>query len=173
MRRQVFVGPRLEDGVHEVQGGDVRRWARSLGLHESNMDEHVVSSSSDHKCDGWRLIERLRWVQHVEHNEWLLPALGTAESFVASCTRATDDRRKIANQKATRMLLGAYGKYTNGKPYCCWRLKCMTPSEAEARIKCMVQIQARGMDALSLASSRLASGQVSAHPHFIGQHVRM
>lgn len=65
MARRVFVGPRLQDGVHTVANTDVWKWANDRGLHGSNMEEHVVNVDSDQKCNGWRLIERLRWLQHM------------------------------------------------------------------------------------------------------------
>lgn len=43
----------------------VRAWAKDRELHESNIEDHIVNPASDQKCNGWRLIERLRWLQHI------------------------------------------------------------------------------------------------------------
>eukprot|EP00966_Prymnesium_polylepis_P224521 5192985-Prymnesium_polylepis.1 len=162
--RRVLVGPRLQDEVHVVTDEHLRAWAKARGLHESNMESHVINAASDQKCNGWRLIDRLRWVQHISHDEWIIPALCTAERFVQTCVEATDDRAKLSYQKSVRMLLGNYGKFQDGKPYNGWRLHHLGPREAEARMRRLVQISAAGRDALSLAAAKQISqecGQVS------------
>ena len=163
--RRVFVGPRLQDGVHVMVNEHVRAWAKDRNLHESNIEDHIVNPASDQKCNGWRLIERLRWLQHISHGEWIIPALGTADALVQACAEAADDRRKLKSQKSVRMLLGNYGKFQNGKPYNNWRLYNLDPREAEARMRRLVQISAAGQDALSLDAAKQISQeceQVSA-----------
>ena len=111
MPRRVFVGPTLADSVHvvvdsETSCSNMRQWARSYGLHDSNMEDHVFNPRSDQKCNGWRLIERLCWIQHITHTDWILPVLGTVDLFLRSCAHADDGRAKLKSDKSLKALLG-------------------------------------------------------------------
>ena len=145
----VWVGPRLLDGVHVVRRQDLQKWGDHRGLHGRNLVQHVDDPASDHKSDGWRLVERTRWVQHVNHPGWIIPALGTVDMFIECCTRAADDRSKLSNKRNVQMLLGGKGRYANGKPYTKWQLKLLDRQDAEARLRVMVARAEKGIDALA------------------------
>ena len=146
MRQVVFVAPRLEDGLHDVDSYGVRSWGFARGLNGNNLQQHVVDPVSDHKCGGWRLVERVRWLQHIKHEDWLIPAVGTMDMFMASCARSADDRGKLANKRNVLLLLSEGGKYVHGKPYTVWRLKKLTVAEAEKRLRAMSAAARSGTD---------------------------
>ena len=63
--------------VHDVSDADLYAFCNQRGLHYSNLINHIETPSSDQKSEGWRLIDRLRAIGHVDRPHDHVLALGT------------------------------------------------------------------------------------------------
>ena len=91
--------------MHDVSDADLYEFCMARRLHYQNMVEHVQHSTSDQKNFGWRLIERLRAIGHVDRRHEHVPALGTLEMFYKDCCSATDGREVLRNRDNLGRLL--------------------------------------------------------------------
>ena len=117
--------------VHTVPRMQLRTFCISRKLHASNMEKHVLDPGSDQKNDGWRLVERLKWLRHLGDAPLLLPALGTIDTFSATCISASDARSSLKSRECIQKLLAGEppGGYKGGKPYGKWE---RIPAPADA-----------------------------------------
>lgn len=118
--------------LYLVERSKLRRFCECHGLHTSNMETHVLDPSSEHqKSGGWRLLERLKWLRFGDSLK-LLPAFGTIDNFIATCSKASDERERLKSRNCVRMLLSGDppGAYKNGKAYGGWS-RIPPPSDAE------------------------------------------
>lgn len=116
--------------VHDVSDDDLYRFCNDRRkLHYQNMVSHISKSSSDQKNGGWRLIERLRAIGHVDRPHQHVLALGTLEQFHKDCLAASDGRASLKSRDNLGKLLN--GRYNGGKPWNGW--ECRHLSTAEKR----------------------------------------
>eukprot|EP00966_Prymnesium_polylepis_P188596 4370431-Prymnesium_polylepis.1 len=96
------------------------------------METHVLDIASDQKNDGWRLLQRLKWLRNVDDPSLLLPALGTLDAFAATCRDASDARSSLKSRECVQKLLAGQppGGYKGGKPYAKWE-RISPPADAE------------------------------------------
>lgn len=133
MQRQHWVDP--NGGVYQIEPDQLGDFCRRRKLNASNMQDHVAKPSSDQKNGGWRLVERLRWIQSVAKPTLIVPALGTLHAFHANCLHANDGRENLVDRDNLRKLLaGSYGRGGGGKPYNGWRKIVLPAEEAERRL---------------------------------------
>ena len=76
--------------VHQVSDDSLAEFCRQHQLHHSNMLAHISNPASDQKNGGWRLIERLRAIGHVDRPHEHVLALGTLDSFHKECLQSSD-----------------------------------------------------------------------------------
>jgi hypothetical protein len=108
--------------LHDVHDDHLYAFCKPRGLHDSNMRDHIANPKSKQKNDGWRLLERLSCISHVDRPNTIVPALGTLESFHEECMSATDGRSVLNDPVNLRKLLGGYYK-GGGKPWNKWKLR--------------------------------------------------
>ena len=146
---RTWVSPSGE--LHDVADEELHTFCSARGLHYSNMKDHIASESSDQKNDGWRLIERLRCIGHVDRPREHVLALGTLESFHRDCLASKDGRNVLKNRDNLGRLLR--NRYNGGKPWNKW--ECRHLSLAEKR---RLLSERRGLDQLhgAVAESSLS-----------------
>ena len=91
------------------------------------MNEHIANDKSDQKNGGWRLIERLKCIGHVDRPHEHVPALGTPAAFHKDCLNSSDGRSVLKDDKSLGKLL--LGTYNSGKPYNLWELREISVAE--------------------------------------------
>jgi hypothetical protein len=129
---QTWIDPTGED--HDVHQDRLRAFCNARReLNASNMVDHVTNVNSDQKCGGWRLIERLWWIYHVDQPDCLVPALGTLDAFFLDCKNARDGRAVLTSRESLRKMLG--GTYNGGKPYQGWQRKKLDKADAVRRLR--------------------------------------
>jgi hypothetical protein len=96
-------------------------------LHYDNMVDHVSRPTSDQKNGGWRLVERLRAIGHVDRPTEHILALGTLEDFHKHCQSSTDGRAVLKSRSNLTKLVGGY--YKGGKPWNGWETRSLTTAE--------------------------------------------
>lgn len=113
--------------VHQVCDASLYAFCTNRGLHYENMLDHIARSTSDQKNGGWRLIERLKAIGHVERpNEHVL-VIGTVEDFHDDCLRAKDGRDVLKDRRNLAKLIG--GHYKGGKPWKQWEHRHLSNAE--------------------------------------------
>ena len=85
---RTWVSP--EGKIHRISDDQLYRFCVDNGLHLGNMLSHINNETSDQKNGGWRLIERLRAIGHVQRPLEHVLALGTIEDFYNECKSSTD-----------------------------------------------------------------------------------
>ena len=119
---------------HEVADAKFRKFCADWGLHYDNLIEHTKKLTSDQKCNGWRLIDRLRHIGPVGQPDVIVPAIGTIEYFWQACCAATDGRQCLKDRSNFVKLMGgdvqSAGKYNKGQPYCGWERRQLSADEA-------------------------------------------
>lgn len=126
MPTRAWISPKGE--VLDVADEELWKFCATRGLHYCNMLEHIHDAGSDHKNNGWRLIERLRFIGHVDHPHAHVPALGTLDAFHQSCLSATDGR-SVLRDKTTlgKLLAGTYNG--GGKAWKKWELRHLSTAQ--------------------------------------------
>ena len=70
---RTWVSPAGE--VHDISDAGLYVFCKSRKLHYENMLDHIAKLTSDQKNGGWRLIERMKAISHVDrplHIGWPL-----------------------------------------------------------------------------------------------------
>ena len=120
------------DGTpHDVADEALYQFCNVRGLHYENMLDHIATPTSDHKNGGWRLIERLRAIGHVDRPQVHVLAFGTLEAFHKSCMSSNDGRSVLKSRDNLGRLLNDRYKGQAGKPWNNW--ECRHLSTAEKR----------------------------------------
>lgn len=121
---------------HEVADAKFRKFCADRGLHYDNLIEHTKKLTSDQKCNGWRLIDRLRHIGPVGQPDVIVPAIGTIEYFWQACCAATDGRQCLKDRSNFVKLMGgdvqSAGKYNKGQPYCGWERRQLSAERGMA-----------------------------------------
>ena len=91
--------------VFDVSKEDLYDFCKDRELHYENMLGHIALQTSDQKNSGWRLIERLRAIGHVNRPHEHVLALGTIAHFHADCLASTDGRNVLTDRKNLGKLL--------------------------------------------------------------------
>ena len=60
--------------LYDVPDEDLYTFCDGRGLHYKNMVHHIANVRSKQKNDGWRLIERVRFIGHVDRPDEHVPA---------------------------------------------------------------------------------------------------
>jgi hypothetical protein len=116
--------------VHDVSDADLYTFCKTRRLHYENMINHIQTATSDQKNGGWRLIERLCAIGHVNRPHEHVLALGTPTSFHQDCMASNDGRTVLKDPKNLgKLIKGSYKG--GGKPWHSW--ECRTLSTAEKR----------------------------------------
>ena len=118
---------------HDVSDEHLYQFCRARGLHYENMLDHITTATSDHKNDGWRLIERLQAIGHVKRPRDHVPALGTLDSFHKSCLSSSDGRAVLTNKNTLGKLLA--GTYNGGKPWKQWEKRILSTAEMRETLR--------------------------------------
>ena len=113
--------------VHVVADAALYQFCSSRGLHYDNMVVHIQNPKSDQKNGGWRLLERLRAIGHVDRPTEHILALGTLEDFHQECLSSTDGRAVLKSRTNLPKLLGGY--YNGGKPWNKWETRVLSTAE--------------------------------------------
>lgn len=113
--------------VYDVSDGELRSFCTARGLHYDNMVQHMSHPTSEQKNNGWRLIERLRAIGHVDRPHEHVLALGTLEAFWKDCLSATDGRSVLKNRDNLGRLLR--DAYKGGKPWNQWQCRHISTAE--------------------------------------------
>ena len=87
------------------------------------MLNHIATPTSDHKNGGWRLIERLRAIGHVDRPQVHVLAFGTLEAFHKSCLSSNDGRSVLKSRDNLGRLLNDRYKGEAGKPWNGWECR--------------------------------------------------
>lgn len=125
MPKRTWVSPTGE--LHDVADDELYRFCTAHQLTFRNMLDHIDSASSDQKNGGWRLLDRLRFIGHVNLPDENVPALGTLDAFYDSCKRAADGRNVLDKKNTLGKLLA--GTYNGGKPWKCWQLRHLNAAQ--------------------------------------------
>lgn len=123
------VSPKGE--LHDVSDDDLYSFCTDRGLHYGNMVDHIKRTGSDQKNDGWRLIERLRAIGHVDRPTEHVLALGTPEAFHMDCLKSNDGRAVLTDAKNLGKLTGS--SYKGGKPWSWKHWECRQLTTAQKR----------------------------------------
>ena len=82
---RAWVSP--EGELHDLTDEELYSFSSQRGLHYENMLDHISRAKSDQKNGGWRLIERLRAIGHVdrpsEHAEFV--AIRLLDPLLVAC----------------------------------------------------------------------------------------
>ena len=129
---------------YEVAEDAFRKFCSDKGLHYDNLIAHVKLPSSDQKCGGWRLVDRVRCIRPVHQPAVTVPALGTVAAFFGDCIGANDGRQNLKDRTNFNKLLGgevlSAGVYKSGQPYNCWERRQLSADEVwELLCACMKQ----------------------------------
>jgi hypothetical protein len=122
---RAWVSPAGE--LFDIADEDLYAFCTARGLTHRNWLEHISSPTSDQKDEGWRLIERLRCIGHVNSPQEHVPALSTLESFHKSCMSSSDGRNVLKHKPTLGLLLA--GTYNSGKPWKKWELRVLSVAE--------------------------------------------
>ena len=115
---------------HHIHRSELRAFANGReGLVASNLENHIANPRSDQKCGGWRLLDRMWHIYHVDAPKVLVPVIGTLDQFFASCQSASDGREVLTSRESLRKLLS--GTYNGGKPYNKWQRCKLASDDAE------------------------------------------
>ncbi len=99
-------------------------FCKERGLHHANMVHHISTPTSDQKNGGWRLIERLCAIGHVERPHDHVLALGTLGAFHSDCLASRDGRAVLENRDNLARLLN--NRYKGGKLWNQWECRLLT-----------------------------------------------
>ena len=116
---RAWVSP--EGELHEVSDANIYSFCTVRGLHYQNMLDHMERATSDHKNGGWRLIERLRAIGHVNRPHEHVLAFGTPEAFHKDCLDSDDGRSVLKDPRNLGKLTA--GSYKGGKPWNKWECR--------------------------------------------------
>ena len=111
----------------DVPDDELYTFCKQRGLHYENMLNHIEKQSSDQKNEGWRLIERLRAIGHVNRPRDHVLALGTLAAFHADCLASRDGRAVLTSRDNLGRLLK--NRYKGGKPWNQWECRHLTSAE--------------------------------------------
>jgi hypothetical protein len=98
-------------------------------LKYGNMKHHVDSARSDQKENGWRLVERLRAIGHIDRPDEHVLALGTLDMFHQDCLASSDGRNVLKNRDSLRKLLAGTYNGGGGVPWLGWELRALSVAE--------------------------------------------
>ena len=113
---------------YDVPDDQLYRFCNEKGLHFENFLDHIATPTSDQKNGGWRLIERLCCIGHVDRPNEHVPALGTRKAFHAECMASTDGRAVLKNPTSLNQLIA--GTYNGGgKPWNKWELRKLSVAQ--------------------------------------------
>ena len=90
---------------YEVAEDAFRKFCSDKGLHYDNLIAHVKLPSSDQKCGGWRLVDRVRCIGPVNQPAVTVHALGTVAAFFGDCIGANDGRQNLKDRTNFNKLL--------------------------------------------------------------------
>ena len=119
--------------LHDVEDAHLSAFCRERGLHYPNMLNHINTASSDQKNGGWRLIDRLRAIGHVDKPHQHVLALGSLEAFYADCQSSDDGRGVLKNRDNLGRLLK--DRYNGGKPWLNWQCRHLSTAEKRALLQ--------------------------------------
>eukprot|EP00322_Chrysochromulina_rotalis_P021077 CAMPEP_0115882654 /NCGR_PEP_ID=MMETSP0287-20121206/29119_1 /TAXON_ID=412157 /ORGANISM="Chrysochromulina rotalis, Strain UIO044" /LENGTH=198 /DNA_ID=CAMNT_0003338745 /DNA_START=94 /DNA_END=687 /DNA_ORIENTATION=- len=102
------------------------------------MVDHVSRPTSDQKNDGWRLVERLKAIGHVDRPSEHVLALGTLDAFYDDCQSSTDGQNVLKSRANLTKLVGGY--YKGGKPWKKWETRQLSTA-----IKLQLLMQLNGV----------------------------
>ena len=125
MTTRTWVSPAGD--VYDVSDDNLYVFCISNGLHYSNMVTHTAKDNSDQANFGWRLIERLRAIGHVDRLDQHVLALGTIESFSEDCLNSKDGRDVLKDRKTLGKLLR--NAYNGGRPWNKWECRELSTQE--------------------------------------------
>ena len=137
---RAWVSP--EGKLHDVTDEALYTFCSERGLHYENMLDHISRITSDQKNGGWRLIERLRAIGHVDRPLEHVLALGTPEAFHKDCLAATDGRAVLKDPKNLGKLTG--GNYKGGKPWNRWECRQLTTAEKRRLLQQRSRVRSLG-----------------------------
>jgi len=113
--------------VYDVSDDELYNFCAHHKLHYQNMVSHINTRTSDHKNGGWRLIDRVRAIGHVDRPREHVLALGTLEDFHRNCLASSDGRAALKNRDSLARLLK--NKYNGGKPWLEWECRFLSTAE--------------------------------------------
>ncbi len=120
--------------LHDVTDEELHHFCKLKRIHYSNMVTHVADPSSDQKNGGWRLIERLRAIGHVDRPHVHVLALGTLEAFWKDCLSSDDGRHVLKNRdNLGRLLKDRYNG--GGKAWLKWQCRHLSTAEKRALLQ--------------------------------------
>ena len=120
--------------LHDLTDEELWQFCKLRKLHYANMMSHVQDIASDQKNGGWRLIERLRAIGHVDRPHVHVLAVGTLEAFHKECLSSDDGRAMLKSRDNLGRLLK--DKYNGGgKAWLKWQCRHLSTAEKRALLQ--------------------------------------